>query len=278
MNNLILKRFFRRFSLTCFLILALAQGSCTTAPTGRSQLMLVSDDQMNELGGQSFSKLKRETPIETDIRINAYVRCIANNIVQYAKDGTGVQSWEVVVFRDNSANAFALPGGKIGVHTGILQVAKTADQLASVIGHEVGHVTARHGAERLSQVQLTQGAMVLTGAVFATQKESRTQGLILAGLGLGAQYGVLLPFSRKHESEADEVGLYLMAEAGFDPRASVDLWKNMSVASGGKAPPQFMSTHPSNNTRISDLNSNMAKALRIYQKSLGQGRNPNCTL
>ena len=170
-------------------------------------------------------------------------------------------------------NAFALPGGKIGVHTGILKVANSADQLAAVLGHEVGHVIARHGAERVSQSVATQGGLALADIMLDRKSESRS--LIMAGLGLGAQFGILLPFSRKHESEADEIGLYLMANAGFDPEHSVELWRNMAKASGG-APPEFLSTHPSNTSRISGLQSRMSKAKALYNNAQAAGKNPDC--
>lgn len=149
---------------------------------------------------------------------------MANAITAVAVDHTGVASWEVVVFRDNSANAFALPGGKIGVHTGMLKVATSADQLAAVLGHEVGHVIARHGAERVSQAMAAQAGLLVTDLLLET---NRNRGTIMAALGLGAQFGVILPHGRKQESESDDIGQQLMAMAGFDPRESVQLWRNM---------------------------------------------------
>jgi predicted Zn-dependent protease len=257
---------FRKFLPIIFLLNFI---SCTTAPTGRKQLTLMPDSQMNSLGSQSFSEMKSKTPIEKDPKINAYVRCVANAIIEQAQDSTGVHEWEIVVFKENTINAFALPGGKIGVYTGILPVAKTPDQLAAVLGHEVGHVIARHGNERVSQGMLAQGALAIAqskGASTAT----------MAALGLGAQFGVILPFSRAHESEADKIGLELMSNAGFNPREAVELWKNMSAATGGKQPPQWMSTHPSHETRIKDLESSLSWALPIYEKT--KSRRPNCTL
>ena len=169
--------------------LILGEG-CSHSPTGRRQLTLMPDGQMNSMGVEAFEAMKKETPIEKDPRINAYVRCIVNPLTQQAGDSTGVKEWEIVVFKEGSANAFALPGGKIGVHTGILPVAKTQDQLAAVLGHEIGHVIARHGNERVSTGLIAQGVMI--GANVFT-KDSKLKGPLLAALGVGAQVGYILP-------------------------------------------------------------------------------------
>lgn len=247
--------------------------ACATSPLGRKQFIALPDSQMNEMGVQSFEQMKKETPIEKDPAINAYVRCIALPITRSAEDGTGVAEWEIVVFRDTTANAFALPGGKIGVHTGILTVAKTPAQLAAVLGHEVGHVIARHGNERMSEAL---GLQALSTALAVSFKDKAYQPTILAAFGIVGQVGYVLPHSRGHESEADIIGLDLMATTGFDPRESVDLWKNMSAASGGKAPPQFLSTHPSNETRIQSLQDHMAESLPKYEAARKTGRAPVC--
>jgi predicted Zn-dependent protease len=247
-----------------------AGAGCATSPTGRSQLMLMPDGQMNQMGAQAFQQLKQETPVEPDSGMNRYVRCVAQPIADLAGPQAGISQWEIVVFRDETANAFALPGGKIGVHTGLLKVAKTDGQLAAVLGHEVGHVIARHGAERMSQALATQGGLAALGAV---TKDNRT---LLGLLGLGAQVGVLLPFSRTQESEADVIGLDLMARVGFDPRQSVELWHNMASASGGKSPPEFLSTHPANQSRIDHLNENMADAVGKYDQARASGHTPRC--
>ncbi len=248
---------------------------CSTSPTGREQFIVVSNSEMSTMGRQSFDELKKKVPIEREARVNAYVKCVAQAVAVEAKDGSGVTSWEVVVFRDATANAFALPGGKIGVHTGLLKVATTPDQLAAVLGHEVGHVIARHGAERVSQGLATQSGLILADAMLDKQNSSR--GMILGAIGLGAQFGVLLPFSRKHESEADEIGQVLMARAGFNPEESIVLWQNMSKASKG-APPEFMSTHPANSTRIDGLHAHMGEARKLYQQALAAGHAPNCRM
>ncbi len=253
--------------------------SCSTSPTGRKQMTIMPESQMSSMGAQSFEELKKQTPIEKDAKINAYVKCITDPILKAAGPVEGVSSWEVVVFKDNQVNAFALPGGKIGVYTGIIKIATTPDQLAAVLGHEVGHVMAKHGNERVSQGMASQIALAGTAIALGKngQLDKKSQ-MIVAGLGVGMQFGVLLPFSRTHESEADIIGLELMAKAGFNPEDSVELWRNMAKASGGKAPPQFMSTHPSNETRIKNLSNNIPKFEPYYQKTLNSGTNPHCNL
>lgn len=227
--------------------------ACTASPTGRNQLLLFSDQDMSGLGAQSFEQMKSQQTISTDKKVNAYVQCVTESITQYVPPQPGFTQWEVVVFDSDQVNAFALPGGKIGVYTGLLDVAVNQDQLATVIGHEIAHVLADHSNERLSQSQLASAGLQITNVALGASEYSQYTGVTMAALGLGVQYGVLMPYGRTQESEADIVGLELMAKAGFDPRQSVDLWKNMAKASGGKQPPELLSTHPSHSTRIQDL-------------------------
>ena len=181
--------------------------------------------------------------------------------------------WEVTVFEEESPNAFALPGGKIGVHTGLFTVAENQDQLATVMGHEVAHVLAQHGNERVSTAYATQSGLALVSAM--GDPNSATQRQLMGALGVGAQVGVLLPFSRTQESEADQIGLELMARAGFDPRESTALWRNMAAAGGG-APPEFLSTHPAHGTRIQALEAWTPGALRLMEQAHAAGRRPSC--
>ncbi|MCW7492149.1 M48 family metallopeptidase [Leptospira sp. 2 VSF19] len=242
---------------------------CSTSPTGRKQIILVNDAEMNEMGIVAFSEMKTKTPIDSATTSNQYVNCIVSAELAVTTDTTGVDSWEVVVFRDNTPNAFALPGGKIGVYTGMFFVAKNKDQLAAVIGHEIGHVIARHGNERVSQNQLAGGSVKIL--------ESLGKPTVAGALGLGAKFGVLLPFSREHESEADLIGLEIMAKSGFDPRQSVELWKNMSALGGSKTN-ELLSTHPSDATRMKNLNAAMPNALVLWEKAKAEGKRPNCQL
>jgi predicted Zn-dependent protease len=243
---------------------------------GRKQFIIIGDDQMNQMGVASFQKMKTSTKVSNDVNAQRYVRCVANAIVNELPEKWRKQPWEVVVFADDTANAFALPGGKIGVHTGLLKVAKNQDQLATVIGHEVAHVLSRHGAERVSQQMGFQMAMQTTDAISRNSMSSvGQQQSLMTALGLGAKFGVLLPFSRKHESEADLFGLDLMAKAGFDPRQSVNLWQNMAAASNSRSP-QFMSTHPNPDKRIEQLSKYMQHALDYQQQAHAVGKNPHC--
>ncbi|MBW3139915.1 M48 family metallopeptidase [Ferrimonas balearica] len=260
--------------------MVLALVSCTNqkSPTGRGQMLMYSQAEMRELGAQSFAQIKQQEKASTDRAINAYVRCVADAVTDPALlatiDPTQQETWEVVVFESDQVNAFALPGGHIGVYTGLLNVAKTPDQLATVLGHEVAHVLADHGNEQVSRAQMTNaGLEIVQIALGASGTEN--QDLIMAGLGLGAQVGIALPFGRQQESEADVVGLELMAKAGFDPAASVELWRNMARASGG-APPELLSTHPSHGTRIEDLQNLQSKAGQWYQQARAEGRAPGC--
>jgi predicted Zn-dependent protease len=256
-----------RLLLVSLIIISLA--GCATSPKGRKQLMFVPDDLVNSMGVQAFQEMKAQEPVDRQPAVNAYVKCVADAITAVAGDGSQ-GSWEVVVFQDDTANAFALPGKKIGVHTGLLKVAQTPAQLAAVIGHEVGHVLAKHGGERMSENFATQGGLAVLQATF--QNKGPKYDLIMASLGLGAQFGILLPHSRDQESEADLIGLDLMAKAGFDPQESVQLWQNMEKAGGGQ-PPEFLSTHPSHGTRMGNLKANMGNAVKLYQ---GSGRHPSC--
>lgn len=262
--------------LAVVVLTAVAVAGCATSRLGRSQLSLVSAGELSQMGVQAFDAIKKETPQETNAATNRYVRCVADAIVREIPGGSKTP-WEVVVFRDDDPNAFALPGGKIGVNTGLFKVAKTPNQLATVIAHEISHVLNNHGGERMSQDLAVQTGLEVAQAMIASPDSTKGQ-LIMAALGLGAEYGVLLPFSREQESEADLDGLDMMAQAGFDPRESVQLWRNMSAASGGDNPLPFLSTHPSHSTRISDLNNRMARVVPMYQKAQQMGKKPNCKL
>ncbi len=253
------------------LLAALVCISCATSPTGKKQLNLVSDRQMTTMGLSAYADMKKSIPISNDRRKTAYVRCISNAITAQLDDN---QQWEITLFDDKQINAFALPGGKIGVYTGLLNVAKSQDQLASVIGHEVAHVLANHGKARLSASMAGQAGLALGQIALGAAVGDNSAGA-LAALGLGVQVGVLMPYGRGQESEADILGLDLLAEAGFDPRASTQLWRNMAAANGA-APPELLSTHPAPTTRISQLNKQMPKALATYRNARSNGRAPNC--
>ena len=248
-------------------ILLLLAG-CATSPTGRSQLVLMPESEINQMGLQAFTTIKKETKVDRSTATNRYVQCVAQAITREVGG-----NWEVVVFNDSDANAFALPGGKIGVYTGMLKVAENQDQLATVIGHEIAHVLARHSNERISQKFAVEQGLSLINAI--ANPQSGTGQTLMGLLGVGAQYGVLMPYSRIQESEADILGIDLMAKAGFDPRESTGLWVNMGRAGGGQ-PPEFLSTHPSHSTRISELNAHMPVALQLQSRARQQGKRPDC--
>lgn len=244
---------------------ALLLAGCSDTPTGRSRLALVPEGMLAQMGEQSFQEMRRRRPEVTGTPANALVQCVTREVAAAAGavyPAAGMpQAWEVVLFEDPVPNAFALPGGRIGVHTGLLRVAESPAQLASVLGHEVAHVLAEHGNERLTQ-QLGIRAVLLVVGLFG---EGDLAGdTLMRALGLGAHLGIALPFSRAHEEEADAMGLAIMAEAGFDPRESTALWRNMAAAGDGQ-PPEFLSTHPAHESRIDGLEAAMDAALARYQ-------------
>jgi predicted Zn-dependent protease len=201
------------------------------------------------------------------------VKRVAARIVEAAKRSKYAEmarqfQWEVTVIKDDkTANAFALPGGKMAVYTGIFPMAKTEAGLAAVLGHEVVHALARHGAERMSQGQVANIGLQVVGAAVGMSSKNPVLGqATMAALGVGTQVGVLLPFSRKHESEADYIGILLAADAGYDPQESVHLWERMEQQSGSGGSPEFLSTHPGHDTRIEQLKKWMPEAMAIYQK------------
>jgi predicted Zn-dependent protease len=277
MKMMVLKQLRFFIVMATMACLSLTLPSCATSPEGRSQLRLLPEDQINTMGVQSFEQIKQQTAESKDAKIRAYVQCIADAIIPQLDEDNDPTMWEVRVFADDQANAFALPGNKIGVYEGLLKYAMNQHQLAAVIGHELAHVVAQHGNERVSEQLAAQaGISIAAIALGSSQTSDGNKQLILAGLGLGVQYGVILPFSRTHESEADLIGLDLMAESGFNPTESVKLWENMSKAGGGA--PEFLSTHPSSTTRIKDLNARMPRALQAYNTAQAQNKKPDCKL
>jgi metalloendopeptidase OMA1, mitochondrial len=252
--------------------LTVASGCETNPYTGRSQLLMTSVSQDMQLGAQAYSQVKNDPNVRQsqDPREIEPVRRVATRIIESAKRSKYAEmaqqfQWEVIVIKDDKTmNAFALPGGKIAVYTGIFSVARTEAGLAAVLGHEVVHALARHGAERMSQGQLANAAMEAAGAAVGASGGGMMSQAAMAALGAGAQVGVLLPFSRKHESEADYIGILLAADAGYDPRESILLWERMGQLSRGGGPSEFISTHPSHETRIDQLKQWMPEAMGIY--------------
>lgn len=254
--------FTARGARALFLAATVAAGvtvtGCETAPvTGRQQMILMSDSQATEMGLAAYQQILKESKISPDKAMNERVRRVGQRIA--AVSGRPDLPWEFNVIQDDTPNAFALPGGKVGVHTGLFKVAQNDDQLATVMAHEVGHAIARHSAERVSQQMALQ--LGLAGLGMAGS------GAQLAQLaGSAATLGVVLPFSRKQEAEADHIGVIMMAKAGYDPRAAVTLWQNFGKLGGDRAP-EFLSTHPAPASRIQEIQALMPEAMAVYEKS-----------
>lgn len=252
----------KRLPLTVLLAtFALVLGGCYTVPeTGRSSFILPVDDVGQ--GAAAFAEIKAKEKISRDPAANERVRRIGGRIAAAVGQDLPGAMWEFVVFdAPDTVNAFALPGGKVGVYTGLLNLAASDDEVAIVVGHEIAHVTARHGAERMSQ-----GILVAVGGLVLDQQTQgrRNHDLILAGYGL-ASAGGMLAFSRSHESEADYIGIRYAARAGYDPRAAITFWQKMEKQSKGGRIPVFLSTHPSHDRRITDLQRWMPEVLPLYQ-------------
>ncbi len=262
-----------RWMLAIAILAALCVAGCQTSALGRRQFKMMSETEMSQMGVAAFADISKQTPPSRDALANAKVTCVANAITRTLTNANAQNSWEVRVFADDTPNAFALPGGKIGVNTGLLKVARTQGQLAAVIGHEISHVTEGHANERVSAQYASQTFLQLASVL--ADASSPGYGQMIGLLGAGVQVGVLLPYDRKHESEADLLGLDLMATAGFDPRESIALWRNMSEAGGGQ-PPEFLSTHPAHGTRIRDLEQRMPIAMSLYEDAKAKGHAPRC--
>lgn len=254
--------------------LVLAFGGCATNPSGRSQMLLISDVQVNQMGLTAFNQMKASDKLSNDPAKQRYAECVTRAIVAQLDPAWRQLPWEVAVFNHTAANAFALPGGKVGVHTGLLKVATTQDELAAVIGHEIAHVTHRHGAERISQGMAAEVAMAATQAYIGRKQSPEEARTALALLGVGAQIGVMLPFSRLHEREADVAGQMLMAKAGFDPQAAVSLWEKMHAADPAR-PPQWLSTHPDPEQRRESLAARVNELRNLRDPAVIR---PDCTV
>ncbi len=234
-------------------IVVLAPGCAYNEELGRSQLLFVSSGQMAQLGASAWSDLKKQQRVSTNTRYTSRVQRVAPKII--AASGGNPAQWDVQVFDSKDLNAFALPGNKVGFYTGILDLMENDDQIAAVMGHEVAHVVYNHSGERYSQSTLAQtGLTVAQVAVSGNQYQNQ----ILGVLGLGASLGVILPFSRKHELEADKFGLRYMHRAGYNPNETIRFWTKMASQKGGGGPPEILSTHPADATRIAQLQREIA--------------------
>ncbi len=258
-----------------FMLLAVFLAGCATVPvTGRRQLALVSQNDLVSMSADSYRKLLSEKKLSQDAGKIAMVNRVGDSIARAAEDfmrGRGMADrvkdfqWEFNLIEDDeTVNAFAMPGGKIAVYTGILPVTRDENGLATVLSHEVAHVLANHSGERLSHYLLVQlGGLTLSTAL--REKSDQTRKWSMVAYGLGSTVGVILPYSRTHESEADHIGLVIMAKAGYDPRRAVDFWQRM--AEEGKArPPVFLSTHPSPENRIEAIKRELPEVMPYYRE------------
>lgn len=261
-----------KFTLLMF-VMALFLESCGSVPfTGRRQLQLVSNEEVMALSLQQYQEFMRTAPVIRGTAEAQMVNRIGNRIANavktfYTNNGYASEldnyAWEFNLVKENSVNAFAMPGGKVVVYTGLLSITQTEDALAVVMGHEIAHVLARHSNERLSQQVALQYGGAIAGGLLGNSQVMQQLGSVV--FGLGGQYGVMMPYARKHEYEADEIGLILMAIAGYDPRVAISFWTRMAQNSGGSQVPEALSTHPNDNNRIARIESIMPNALSYYK-------------
>ena len=238
--------------------------SCATVPvTGRHQLLLLSEGQEVQMGLDAYRQVLKKAKLSTDPVATEQVRRVGQRIAEAT--GRTDYRWEFSLIEDKQVNAFCLPGGKVAVYTGLLPVTGDDSRLAAVLGHEVAHAIARHGGERLSQGLVLQVGLAATQVALA-RNDPATVRQVTALLGAGATVGLLLPWSRTQESEADHLGLIFMAKAGYDPHAAIDLWHRMAEAAKGRErPPEFLSTHPSEATRIAQIEAWIPEAMQYYR-------------
>src|SRR5512134_2976246 len=252
-----------RRAFLCCLGASLVAAACAQAPvTGRQQLMLVSEDQMDQAGAQAYRQVINKEGVSRNQELQQRVETVGSRIARVS--GIADARWEFTVIDDQRPNAFALPGGKVAVNVGLFKVVENDEQLAAVLGHEIGHVAARHAAERVSQQMIEQGGLQALGA--ATQSQVVVQLATAA-----AMVGITLPYSRAQEAEADEIGLMYMAQAGYDPRQAIALWQNMERAANAQRI-EFLSTHPSAGSRIERLQALMPEAVAEYRAAGGTAR------
>lgn len=254
--------------ITLGAILALFIIGCTKAPiTGRDQLIMVSAEQEMQLGYQSAQQVLSSERVSNDPQKNAMVKRIGQRIAQVTEqDYHPNYQWEFFVIENNEeANAFCLPGGKVFVYTGIFKYAANDDELAAVMGHEIGHALARHGAERLSRGQLAEVGGQILQSVMEGRGNPQNTSMVMGAFGIGAQYGVILPHSRQQEHEADHIGLVLAAKAGYNPNAALSFWEKF--AQDGETPPEYLSTHPAPANRINNIRNLIPSLMPLYQQA-----------
>ncbi len=262
--------------LAAAVVLAISACATTTSPTGRKQMVgAVSQQQLDQMGAQAFSQLRAQKPLSQNARQRAYVDCVVTHIVRQLPPQWQRYQWESALFQDDSANAFAMPGGKVGLYTGIFKAARNQDQLAAVVAHEIGHVISNHHDERITRQMGTQIGVGMISSLLGAAYGQGASSLASQGGGMLAQGAILLPNNRTQESEADVVGQQLMARAGFDPRQAVSLWQNM-IEIGGNRGPQWLSTHPDPRMRLGEMQQRANALLPEYERIIASGGRPRC--
>ncbi|MFA3783367.1 M48 family metallopeptidase [Melioribacteraceae bacterium 4301-Me] len=261
-------------TILTLILVALLFYSCSSVPiTGRKQLDIIPDNEMLSMSFQQYNQFLKSNKESTNQKETELVKKVGRRIADavekyFAQNNLSNRlsgyKWEFHLIESKEANAWCMPGGKVVVYTGILPITKNEAGLAVVLGHEIAHAVAKHGNERMSQALLSQlGGLALSKAI--EKKPAETQKIFMAAYGMGSQIGVLLPFSRVQESEADHLGLIFMAIAGYNPNEALDFWLRMEVAMKGKEPPEFLSDHPSNSTRIEDIKKELSEAIKYYK-------------
>ena len=260
----------QKFPATLMLVAAAALG-CSTVASAQS------DAELEAEAAKEFARIKAQAPLTTDQDIIDYIACVANSVVSVLEPPDSELNWEMAIVETQELNAFVMPGGKIVIYEGILRAARNQHQLAAVIGHEIAHVTAEHtkrkllsGGGKSMEIGIQVAAVLLGGGNYGQTYTAREM------LNQGAMFGILLPYKRGQETEADVIGLQYMAMAGFDPRAAVPLWQNMQEEAGGEGPAEFASTHPSSENRIESLISQWTDVLPLYNQAHAEGRIPDC--
>ncbi len=262
-------------SVFVLILISVLFNSCSKVPlTGRSQLDLIPDNEMLSMSFQQYDQFLKDNKESTNQQETALVRKVGERVAkaveQYFTQNNLSQQlqgykWEFHLIDSKEVNAWCMPGGKVVVYTGILPITKTEAGLAVVLGHEIAHAVAKHGNERMSQAMIAQlGGVALSQAL--KEKPALTQNIFMAAFGIGTQVGVLLPFSRLQESEADHLGLIFMAMAGYNPNYALEFWQRMASMQNGQAPPEFLSDHPSDQTRIEKIKNEIPEAMKYYKE------------
>lgn len=264
MHSVCCMKFHRLHLLGLWILTAAFAGyGCQSGPK------IVPRSLLNEQSQAAFQQMQQQLPVSRDATAVARVNTVGERVADVVRPERPDIQWQFVLFEDPAVNAFALPGGQVGVYRGLLDLVDSDDELAIVIGHEIAHIMLEHGNQRMSAELLRAGAAVAL-AYTVRNREQQEQMLWMAAFGLGSQVGILLPYSRRHEYEADQFGLFYAARAGYDPRAAISFWEKMTALAAGGSVPEFLSTHPNHGNRIQRLQNDMPVALQYFHAAGGQ--------